>query len=135
MVISEFDSAVDSASVKEMYLQRFTHPKNKMVWYGNAVSKHDSIQYLSMKLEEQKISTGSHMSPLFAPDNAYYGVSGERRMCKTRFKKQTAFKCNKNNQELWFAAWGYQEEGKKHTRLTWSTYYSELESQMFNIVN
>jgi len=69
------------------------------------------------------------MSPLFAPDNPYYGVYGERRMCKTTFKKQISLGCGKNK-ELWYGAWGYQEEGKKHTRLTWNPYYSEMEKEM-----
>jgi len=135
IAISEEDSAVDSHSVRAFFLKNFEHPNNKMIWYGNTGEAHDSIEYLSMKIDEQRITTGSHMSPLFSPKNPYYGAFGERRMCKTNYKKTSVKPCKKYNKELWYAAWGYQEEGKKHTRLTWNPYYTELEQAMFNIVN
>lgn len=135
VVISEYDSAVDSESVRDMYLKHFQNPNNKMVWYGNAGPQADSIQYLSMKLDDARITTGSHVSPLFAPDNAYYGIWGDRRMCKTHYKALNGPRCKQPNEELWFAAWGYQEEGKRHTRLTWNPYYAELEQALLRIAN
>lgn len=131
-VLSEADSAINSASVKELYLKHFDHPRNQMVWYGNAHLAHESVQYLSMQLKKERISTGSHMSPLFAPDNPYYGVNGERRMCETTFKKQKSLRCIKNK-DVWFGAWGYKEEGKTHTRLTWNPYYLKLEKEIEKI--
>ncbi|MBE1300874.1 MAG: phospholipase [Alteromonadaceae bacterium] len=129
-VISEEDSAVDSESVKALYLENFQNHKNNLVWYGNAAdysSDHEYEIYFSMALDQQQISTGSHVSPLFAPNNKYYGRTGERRMCQTKFKKEEPLFCPKPKADVWYAAWGYQEEGKKHTRLTWNPYYSELE--------
>lgn len=139
LVISESDSAVDSKSVKSLYLENFVNSKNKVVWYGNEKTKndleHQSVEYYSMKLDEQKISTGSHMSPLFAPDNVYYGKKGERRMCEIEFKKSAPLFCQKRQSDVWYAAWGHKEEGKKYTRLTWNPYYEELEQALFYIAN
>ena len=133
MVISEADSAVDANAVKNMYLKYFTHPDNQLIWYGNKKENHTKIRYFSMKLEQQKISSGSHMSPLFAPNNAYYGLSGARRKCQVKFLKTPKHHCQKRYDNLWFAAWGYQEEGKKHTRLTWNPHYKALEQSMLMI--
>ncbi len=138
IAISEYDSAVDSSFVKSAYLKHFNNPKNKLVWYGNSDTshnpdkRHNSVQALSMQLDEARISTGSHMSTLYAPDNPYYGAAGEFRKCSIKFKKQTPSRCN-NKEEIWYAAWGYKEEGKRHGKLTWNPYYSELEQEMFSI--
>jgi len=135
IALSEEDSALDSASTKSLYLKRFVHPKNKMLWYGKSGEQHHSIKHFSMKLVSQKISTGSHMSPLFSPYNPYYGRLGERRLCQIKFIKPMTRQCYKNRDELWYAAWGYQEEGKKHTRLTWNPYYTELEQALYDMTN
>ncbi|GAL11562.1 hypothetical protein JCM19233_2552 [Vibrio astriarenae] len=37
--------------------------------------------------------------------------------------------------EVWWSAWGYQEEGKVYARLTWNPYYSDLESAMRHVVS
>ena len=132
VVVSEADSIIDSASIKALFLKHFNHPKNRMVWYGNADNEDDSVKYLTMNFEKERISTGSHMSPLFAPDNPYYGVYGERRTCKVTFKELVSLRCP-NNKDLWYGAYGYKEEGKKHTRLTWNPYYLEMEKEMEKI--
>lgn len=135
LVISENDSAVDSLSERDMYLAHFQNHKNKLIWYGNSGPTLDTVQYFNMQLSHARITTGSHISPLFAADNPYYGVLGDRRMCKTFYKALNGPRCSKPNESLWFAAWGYQEEGKQHTRLTWNPYYEELEQAMLSIVN
>jgi len=74
------------------------------------------------------------MSPLFAPSNAYYGAQGEHRMCMNSFDDDAIARCERG-EEVWFSAWGYEEQGKIHARLTWNPYFHELEGTMRSIVS
>ena len=87
-----------------------------------------------MRLPLFRISTGSHMSPLFSPDNAYYGISGEFRMCRNGLRFEQKEKCM-NGYPVWFSAWGHYEPNKIHARLTWNPYYQQLENQLYTFVN
>ncbi|WP_207301731.1 alpha/beta fold hydrolase [Alteromonas sp. KUL49] len=129
IAISEADSVVDPFAIKDLYLNRFNNPKNHMLWYGESEFTHDSITSLSMRLPDNRISTGSHMSPLFSPDNSFYGVGGEHKMCANSFDKNAVEACERG-EGVWFSAWGYQEDGKIHARLTWNPYYRALEDAM-----
>ncbi|MCH2056503.1 MAG: hypothetical protein MK214_07835 [Thalassotalea sp.] len=88
-----------------------------------------SIETLNMKLPALKVSTGSNMSPLFIPRKPYYGIGGERKMCMNSFDDDAVKQCE-NGAEVWYAAWGYEEDHKIHARLTWNPYYEKLEAQM-----
>ena len=129
IAISEADSIVDPVVVKELFLEHFSHASSRMIWYGESGSDQPNITSLSMKLDAHKISTGSHMSPLFTPSNPYYGVNGERRMCANSFDDDATERCEAG-EEVWFSAWGYEEDGKIHARLTWNPYYPDLEQDI-----
>lgn len=133
VVMSEADSVVDPAAIEEMYRTRFDNPRNQLVWYGESKPNALSATALTMRLENRRISTGSHMSPLFAPSNPYYGERGEHRMCMNSFDDEATRHCDRG-EEVWFSAWGYEEDGKIQARLTWNPYYSELETTIMNIV-
>ncbi|WP_375753873.1 alpha/beta hydrolase [Vibrio sp. HN007] len=132
VVISEADSIIDPVAVRDLYSERFDNPNNRLIWYGESEQDSSSIEVLTMHLYNHKISTGSHMSPIFAPSNAYYGENGEKRMCMNSFSDEATMRCN-NGEEVWFSAWGYEEEGKIHARLTWNPYYAELEQSIRRI--
>lgn len=61
--------------------------------------------------------------------NPYYGVNGERRMCSNSFDDEATERCEAG-EEAWFSAWGYEEDGKIHARLTWNPYYLDLEQDI-----
>lgn len=126
IVMSEADSVVDSAAVEKLYRTRFDNPRNQLIWYGESKPSDPSITALTMRLAHRRISTGSHMSPLFAPSNPYYGEKGARRMCMNSFDREATARCEQG-EGVWFSAWGYEEAGKVHARLTWNPYYSSLE--------
>ena len=131
IALSEFDSVVDPNAVKTMFDQHFVSKNSQLIWYGedDISGSNSNVKTLTMK----HISTGSHMSPLFAPANAYYGVNGERRMCMNSFDDDAVQGCEQGK-EVWFSAWGYEEEGKIHARLTWNPYYQELVQDISTIV-
>lgn len=132
-VMSEADSVVDADAIETIYTNHFIHPRNQLIWYGESKPNTSSVTTHSMKLAAQQISTGSHMSPLFAPSNHYYGVQGKHRMCMNSLDDAATQRC-KNGEDVWFAAWGVEEDGKIHARLTWNPYYLELENSIKNMV-
>lgn len=87
-----------------------------------------------MKVDSLRVSTGSHMSPLFSPQNPYYGIGGERLMCMNSFDEDANIACE-NGAEVWYSAWGYEEDNKIHARLTWNPYYKELEQHMVKLIH
>lgn len=132
IVLSEADSAIDTLAVKDLFLKSFENPKNQLIWYGESTFEHGVISTYTMKLEEHRISTGSHMSLTFAPSNPYYGLGGERKKCMSSLDEEKMKRCE-NGEQMWYSAWGYEEGDRVHTRLTWNPYYEQLEQVMRKI--
>ncbi|MGR5092300.1 alpha/beta hydrolase [Vibrio maritimus] len=133
IVLSEADSIIDPEAVGNYYQRRFTHPKNQLLWYGESSIEEETVTVSSMKLESLRISTASHMSPLFSPANPHYGQNSDYRMCMNSMDSEATAYCEQGG-EVWWSAWGYEEEGKVHARLTWNPYYQELENTMFDVM-
>ncbi|WP_197469214.1 carboxylesterase [Oleiphilus sp. HI0125] len=127
LIMSEADSVIDPEETQELFSQHFNHPTNQTIWYGESRFDEPSILFESMRIADKRISTGSHMSPLFAPSNFYYGEQAERTMCLNSMSLRDLKHCN-DGREVWYSAWGYTEKGKVHARLTYNPYYAELES-------
>lgn len=129
ITMSEADSVIDPNAILKYFEQDISHPQKQMLIYGETNYNNKQVISQTMKLPDLRISTGSHMSPLFAPDNSYYGMNGEKRMCRNGLKNDQKVKCN-NGYEVWFSAWGYYEKDKIHARLTWNPYFKDLEQQI-----
>ncbi|MCG7530398.1 lysophospholipase [Psychrobium sp. MM17-31] len=134
IAVSEADSIIDAGAIKGFYRTNFSHPNNRFIWYGDTTEPVPNISVKTMRLPQQKITTGSHMSMLFAPDNSYYGRNGRKKMCNNGFDKEAAKRC-KEGAETWYSAWGVEEEGKIHARLTFNPYYQDLARQMQHVAN
>lgn len=132
IVLSEADSVVDPKAVKTLYEERFVNSANQLLWYGESDITLPSATSLTMKLDSMRISTGSHMSPLFAPENTYYGQHGEHRMCMNSLDEKATAYCE-NGGEVWWSAWGHEEEGKVYARLTWNPYYQQLTQSLAEV--
>lgn len=132
VVLSEADSIIDPKAVHDFYQQRFTNSNNQLLWYGESNIEQESVTVSSMKLDELRISTASHMSPLFASTNAHYGQGASYKMCINGMESDSIAHCEHGG-EVWWSAWGYKEEGKIHARLTWNPYYQDLEKAMLDI--
>lgn len=134
IAISEHDSVVKADAIKDYFIRRFIHPANKMLWYGEEEFEEANIITQPMSIPNFNISTGSHMSPLFAPCNHHYGMKGEKRMCGNGqgIRKQKA--CERGD-KVWYSAWGHWERDKVHARLTWNPYYANMSRVITNITN
>ncbi len=70
-VISEHDSVIDSAGVSGRFQQDFTHPTNRLLWYGNERIQNARVLSLNSALPQHRISTFSPVSVLFSHENPY----------------------------------------------------------------
>ena len=87
------------------------------------------------RIPEMQVSNMSHMGILFSPDNPFYGINGSQRVCHNSHFQEHREHC-KAGEPMWYSAWGYQEEGKVHARLTFNPVFDHLMddlSEMFNL--
>lgn len=124
-VLSEHDSIIDPVAVKHLFDSRFIHPESQLIWFGRTPVVDQRISFKTMDLPPLRISTASHMSIVFDPHNPYYGMNGEKRICKNSFDQDQTQRCIEGA-PVWYAAWGYEEQGKLHARLTWNPYYEDM---------
>lgn len=133
MVLSEKDSVVDSATTSAYFHLSFHHPDSQLIWYGESPPAGNRVRSYSMDLPSQRISSGSHMGPLFSPNNPRYGRTGHTRICNNGQPEEWETLCQQGA-EIWFSGWGYTVDNKIHARLTWNPYYDELKAQIKMIV-
>lgn len=133
VVMSRDDSVIDPDGVLELFEQYFTAPSSSFIWYGqNPGSEDERVVVKSARIPEQRVSNFSHMSVMFAPDNPYYGRDGSFLMLENG---QTSAPGIVSRDQLWFSAYGYNEPGKYHARLTWNPYFDELLSAMKDVID
>ncbi|WP_028302036.1 alpha/beta hydrolase [Oceanospirillum beijerinckii] len=133
MAISEGDSVIDTKAALELYQKSFKHANNQLVWFGEYRPNVQGLNQFTMRLPEHRVSTGSHMSPLYKPDNAHYGKMGWFRMCSNGQDEVQELLC-REGAEVWFSGWGYREEGKTHARLSWNPYFKETMAVMRKVL-
>ncbi|WP_428943876.1 alpha/beta hydrolase [Pantoea sp. FN060301] len=137
MVMTEHDSVLDTPGLLKDFDRQFTSPRSRLIWYGNPQRERVLSRRVLMRpdaLPQQRISQFSHMSVLFSPQNPVYGVSGSDRMCENGQREEDYLAC-RQGAEVWFSAWGYQESGKIHARLTWNPWFSWQNEVMADVVN
>lgn len=131
---SEADSVVDVQETVTLFEQRFTHPESRLAWFGSNLDTQDSrIEIYPGRVPEFNISNFSHMGILFAPTNSYYGQSSPYRMCRNGQTDSQKAQCEQGS-EVWYSAWGYQEEGKAHARLTFNPYFEQMMKQIEQVI-
>lgn len=131
ITISEHDSVLDPQQTLQTFNQAFTHPDARLIWYGDVAQADNQpesfpqtrVTSINTYLPESHISNFAHMSVMFAPDNPYMGKNGSYILFNNG---QQSIPRPHDRAQLWYSAWGYQEEGKYHARLTWNPYFSQL---------
>ena len=70
------------------------------------------------------------MNVLFSSGHDFYGENGSHIMWDNG---QRDIRKPTERSELWFSAWGYNEEGRYHARLTWNPDFDELLDIIYQI--
>ncbi len=124
MVVSEHDSVLDTGYLRDTFSTRFTHPHSRLIWYGDTSWPVSDARILQRSdyLPEYRISQFSHMGILFRPDNPLYGTDGSLRICWNGQSEARTQACQQGA-EVWYSAWGLQDDEHIHARLTFNPYY------------
>jgi len=133
MMMSEGENVIDTKYAQNTFNQVMTNSNNKLVWEGEVQPADPRAISFSMDLPTQQISNGSHLGLLFSPLNPVYGRDGEIRICGNGQKEADEAKCQAGEQ-VWYSAYGYQESGKIHARLTWNPYFTQSMSLLDNVM-
>lgn len=136
MVVAEHDSVLDTAYLAEVFDRRFTHPRSRLIWYGESpaeVRTSSRVPARGDRLPEQRISQFSHMGVMFAASNPLYGERGRLRVCLNGQRKSDMQACAEGA-EVWYSDWGYREKGKIHARLTFNPYLSWQNAVMTSVL-
>lgn len=137
MVLTEHDSVIETAEVKEAFQERFTHPDSRLMWFGSTENKREGrIQYIHSHMPEYRIDNMSHMGILFSPDNPYYGIDGSETICRNHrgegADEDEAF-CRAGN-PVWYSAYrGLNKENESqnvHARLTFNPVFETMMNEL-----
>lgn len=137
MVVASHDSVLDSEYLLETFQRRFTHPRSRLIWYGDLPRKLEyqgRVLARSDRLPAFHISQFSHMGIMFSPENELYGEHGSLRICLNG-QSQAASRACEAGDSVWYSDWGYREEGKIHARLTFNPYFAwqgDVMAEVFN---
>ncbi|MEI7202082.1 alpha/beta fold hydrolase [Pectobacterium parvum] len=136
IVLAEHDSVVDTAYVVNEFDKQFTHPRSRLIWYGDRPAGIHSSRVLvrTGSLPDWRISQFSHMSLLFSPENKEYGKTGSIVICANGQPLNDLKTCQ-DRSTLWYSDWGYVENGKTHVRLTFNPYFDWQNQIMANVLD
>ncbi|HBR2648774.1 TPA: hypothetical protein L9Q25_004781 [Klebsiella pneumoniae] len=124
MVVAQHDSVLDTGYLFDIFQNRFTNPKSRLIWYGSkpeGLTNTSRVLVRDDRIPELRISQFSHMGILFSSENSLYGSEGSERICLNSMDGEERKACE-SGAKLWFSAWGYHEDGKVHARLTFNPY-------------
>ena len=127
ITISEDDSVLQPHRTLQAFNTAFTHPASRLIWYGGddiGARNAPRVSQFDSHLPQQRISNFSHLSVMFSPSNPYTGADGSYILLNNGQPEDMPVPGQRS--EFWFSAWGYQEEGKYHARLTWNPYFTEM---------
>lgn len=127
VVMSEQDSVIDAQGTYALVNDYFHHPRKKMLWFGDEPPIAPWIASFPAAVPQDRIVSSSHMSVLFAEDNDYYGMTGEKRYCENTVLKSKVAECEQA-ERVWYGAWGATHDDDPVARLTWNPFYSQMES-------
>lgn len=127
LVMTEHDSVINVDRVLATFVESFTNPASRLIWYGSSPNEALMDQRVLVEpdyLPEERISQFSHMGILFSPDNPLYGRSGKERLCRNGQEEEIYIQCLiAANEEVWYSDWAYREPDRIHARLTFNPYF------------
>jgi len=125
LVASEADGVVDNQQLLSAWQQQFHAENNQLVWYHQGSQLVPGANNYTMRLDQQRISSGSHMGVMFSKTNALYGIEGEITVCNNDQSAEHEAACQRG-EPMWYSGWGYREPGRAHARLTWNPYFEPM---------
>ncbi|WP_234493869.1 alpha/beta hydrolase [Vibrio maritimus] len=134
LMVSENDELIDTESVYSLFRTEFVHPNSRLVWYGEKSYPDARVIQSSMKLPEQNIESGSHISVLYRADNPLYGERGLMRQCGGEVEGEVYTVDCVGMPTLTYTAWGLFEQDKVSARLSWNPYFDAMMSRVIKFM-
>lgn len=135
LVLSEFDSIVDTQDVFKAADEVFANPKSRVLWYGDASPERERIRVIfrTSNLPAEHIRSFSHLGINFSPENDYYGKAGRRHRCESG-ESVGYLRCELPDDALWYGAWGEKRGDKPFVRLTYNPYFEEQSKRLVDFL-
>ncbi len=67
----------------------------------------------------------SYMGMLFSPENPYYCINGSEKICRNGEDPEAVEYCKAGN-PVWYGAWGSQDGGKVHAKLSFNPQFEQM---------
>ena len=130
-MLAERDSILDTQELIEWLPKRFTSPQTRFFWYGSTAGLGKSLGDTRIivrtdQIPEDRITSFSHMSMTYSPENPEYGRRGRSRICTTSNSRRSGYSyeaCRKGPVD--YGAWGDERRGLIRARLTFNSYFDE----------
>lgn len=131
VALSEEDATVDSTVTLTVFNESFkAQPKSKLVLYSATQKTANTGQMgiINTDLPEQRILGLSHMAIHGAPQNPYYGVQGEYRVCSWYLGEEDRYQECRQAESNWY---GERSDALSAlsdvpARLSWNPYFDDL---------
>ncbi|WP_028117217.1 alpha/beta hydrolase [Ferrimonas senticii] len=134
MVLSEHDSILDTLTIAATFAERFSHPDSRLIWFGEQQLDSPRTLNLPARYPDYRITNMSHMGMLYQPQNPYFGIDGNGRICDNGQQQADAMARCQAGEPVWFSAWGTNEPGKIHARTTFNPEYELMRQQMLAVL-
>lgn len=134
IALSDEDQTVDSSVTLEVFERGMVGPMNQMLLYSqdqNKVSL-NRIKVYNSHWPEANILGLSHMAVHGAPDNPYYGVLGEYRVCGWHLSDKALYDACRGDENNWFGERSHAllEKSPHAARISWNPEFSVLMQEM-----
>ena len=126
VMLARRDGLVASEKLLPRFDRAFSHPQTRILWYGDADAAKGlsgRVTVLPESVPEMRVTSFSHMSMTYRPDNPWYGLNGRVRICWNGQSKEASGRCEKG-ETVWYSGEKHQPDPQKnHARLTFNPWY------------
>ncbi|WP_417553705.1 alpha/beta hydrolase [Marinomonas fungiae] len=140
VALSEEDATVDSSVTLEVFKQSFmSQPESEMVLYSvsQGSGSQGSVHIINTDLPEQRIFGLAHMAVHGSPNNPYYGVQGEYRICAWYLGEEERYNECRLAQDNWYGerSDSLSKRSNLAARLSWNPYFDDLMQRVSGFIS
>ena len=137
VMLAAHDGLVKTEALLTRFDRAFSNPATRILWYGNAKAANglsERVTVLPETVPEMQVTSFSHMSLTYRPDNPFYGLGGAERLCWNGQKKAASLRCEKG-EPVWYSGEKHQPDpGKNHARLTFNPWYDRQLEVILDVI-
>ena len=127
VMLAAHDGLVETEDLLPRFDRAFANPRSRFVWYGDAAAAKGlsaRVRVMPETVDEMGVSSFSHMSLTYRPDNPAYGLKGTVRVCWNGQEKADSKACEAGA-PVRYSGERHQPDERNHARLTFNPWYDE----------